>query len=316
MKTAVILFNMGGPCCAGKVEPFLFSLFNDKFIINLPNPLRYLLAKLISTLRNKKATQIYQNLGGGSPILYNTYQQAQALQEVLDDSYKVFVYMRYSYPNVFDVIDNVKEYSPNKIILLPLYPQYSTTTTKSSIELWLTQAKEQGLNILTCVIQSYEDHPHFIAAYTTLLMNEYKKALPLGKPVVLFSAHGIPLNRIEKGDPYQNHIQKSVQAIVSELNIPDLEYEICYQSKVGPLKWLEPYTEILIEKYAKLNRVIIVLPIAFVSEHSETLVELDIDYRRLAMAKGAKGYLRVPALGINKHFISCLKDLVLNNINT
>ena len=294
-------------------------MFNDKAIINLPNPFRYLLAKLISFTRNGKATKIYEQLGGGSPILPLTYDQASALERALttEGDYKVFTYMRYSYPGIDDVIAKVKAYNPEQIVLLPLYPQYSTTTSASSISQWHQEGEKHAIAAKTHSILSYEDNDDFAAAYADLLVIEYRRAAEHAKDkeaevILLFSAHGIPLNRIEAGDPYQLHVEKSVVAIMQKANLPKLEYKICYQSKVGPLKWLEPSAEVMVEKYAIEKRVLIVLPVAFVSEHSETLVELDIQYRELALEKGAKGYFRVPAVGTHPKFIDCLKGLVLS----
>ncbi|MCE2991716.1 MAG: ferrochelatase [Candidatus Jidaibacter sp.] len=313
MKTAVVLYNLGGPCCMQGVKPFLFNLFNDPAIISAPNPIRLMLAKFISWRRNPKASDIYRQIGGGSPILPETYAQAAALQKELGGNYKVFTYMRYSYPLINDVLDEIELYNPKKIILLPLYPQYSTTTTESSIKEWQEETAKRGINIPTKNILSYEDHENFIQAYTNLLAKTYGQAEKVGKPVVLFSAHGIPLNRVTSGDPYEKHVNASVKSIVEKLGIKDLEYNVCYQSKVGPLKWLEPSTENLIHKYSAQGRVLIVLPISFVSEHSETLVELDIQYKELATSLGAKAYFRVPTVSVHPLYIDCLKSLVMED---
>ncbi|MDF3047242.1 MAG: hemH [Candidatus Midichloriaceae bacterium] len=313
MKTAVVLYNLGGPCCMQGVKPFLFNLFNDAAIISAPNPIRLMLAKFISWHRDSKASDIYKQIGGGSPILPETYAQATALQNELGAGYKVFTYMRYSYPFIHDVLDEIELYKPQRIILLPLYPQYSTTTTESSIKEWQEEVLKRGINIPTKSILSYEDHPDFVQAYTNLLAKTYNEAEKFGKPVVLFSAHGIPLNRVTGGDPYKKHVNASVNSIAQKLGILDLEYKVCYQSKIGPLKWLEPSTEDLIHKYSKENRVIIVLPVSFVSEHSETLVELDIQYKELATSLGAKAYFRVPTVSVHPLYIDCLKSLVMED---
>ncbi len=292
------------------VKPFLYNLFYDPAIINLPKPLRFLVAKLISYRRTPKASDIYKQMGGQSTILQETYKQALSLEKTLGGGYKVFTYMRYTYPRINDVLDNIKLYSPDKIVLLPLYPQYSTTTTKSSIREWETEAKRRYITIDTHSVLSYETNDKFINAYAQLLTDTYRHASKFGKPIILFSAHGIPLNRVENGDPYEKHVTASVDRIIEETAISEVEYEVCYQSKVGPLKWLAPATNVLIEKYSKDNRVIIVLPVSFVSEHSETLVELDIQYRDLAKKHGAKAYFRVPTIGTHPLYIECLKDLI------
>jgi ferrochelatase len=313
MKVAVVLYNLGGPCCSIGIEPFLYHLFSDKAIINLPNPFRKWLAKLISSRRTPKANGIYAKLGGRSPILEQTYAQAKALEQALEGqskSFSVFTYMRYSYPTVDDVIDQLELYKPDKIVLVSLYPQYSTTTTTSSETLWQQRVKERGMRAPTSYVSSYPQHPLFASAYAQLLKDTLQQCVH-PNPVVLFSAHGIPLNRIKAGDPYEQHVHQSVQAILQAINIPDLEHRICYQSKVGPLRWLDPSTEHLIEQYAKDRRAIIVLPVAFVSEHSETLVELDIEYQELALAHGVAQYLRVQTVGVHPLYIQCLKELVL-----
>ncbi len=307
MKIAIVLFNLGGPCCQIQVKSFLFNLFYDKSIISLPNPFRYMLSSLISKTRNKKATHIYNQLGGGSPILKNTYEQAKALKSSLKNKtneYEVFLYMRYSYPCINNLKDELALYNPDKVILLSLYPQYSTTTTKSSVELYIKEGLLQKYQ--TAFIEEYHKHPLFIQAYSELL-SEYTKGLT--DPIILFSAHGIPINRINKGDPYQKHIETSSTEIAK--NFPGAEWLICYQSKVGPLKWLGPSTETMIEKFSKAKRNIVVLPISFVSEHSETLVELDIEYKELALSLGAASYTRIPAVATHPKYIECLKDLVI-----
>lgn len=308
MKTAVVIYNLGGPCCNTGIQPFLFNLFNDPAIISLPNPFRGWLAKFISSRRMEKATKIYNKIGGGSPILQETYDQASALQKELDKAgdYKVFVYMRYSYPEIPDVVDAVNLYNPDRIITLPLYPQYSTTTTTSSIKQW----DEYTGGNKTVHIHSYETHPDFVNAYKELLLVEYEKVKDKN-PVILFSAHGIPQNRVDKGDPYEKHVNASSNAIIEAAGLKSVEHVVCYQSKVGPLKWLTPATDKVIEQYAKDGRAIILLPVSFVSEHSETLVELDMDYKDMALELGAASYNRVSTVRTNKEYIKCLKDLVL-----
>ncbi|MFN8833547.1 MAG: ferrochelatase [Alphaproteobacteria bacterium] len=317
-KIAVVLYNLGGPCCGAQVKPFLFNLFYDRAIISLPNPFRYFLANLISSSRREKAQGIYNQIGGGSPILAETYAQSIALKQALSSHaeyhFETFVYMRYAYPFFEDVASSVQKFDPDEIILLPLYPQYSTTTTKSSIDLWQENATIFGFDDKTKYITSYETEPNFVKSYAELLKPQLDEAKKLGRPIVLFSAHGIPLNRIQKGDPYQKHVEASVAEILKHLNQDEFDYLVCYQSKVGPLKWLAPPTEDCILEAAKENRSIVVVPVSFVSEHSETLVELDIQYKELALENGAKGYFRVPASGIEPHYIECLKQVVLKEI--
>ncbi len=317
-KTAVILFNLGGPDEIKAVRPFLFNLFNDPAIIDLPKKFRFLLAKFISITRSSKARSIYRKIGGKSPILELTNLQAKALEEHLSYSdknteYKVFVSMRYWHPMSDTVVRNVKNYSPDNVILLPLYPQFSTTTTASSFSDWERAAATVGLNVPTTKICCFPADLGFVAAQAKLIKDSYWKASENGKPRVLFSAHGLPQKVIEAGDPYQWQVEKSVAQIVQILAIENLDYKICYQSKVGVLKWLEPSTESEIKKAGSEKIPLLVVPISFVSEHSETLVELDIEYRHLAEKSGVTGYVRVPALGVEPLFIETLADLCLKS---
>jgi protoporphyrin/coproporphyrin ferrochelatase len=310
MKTAIVLFNLGGPDNLDAVKPFLFNLFNDKAIIGLPQPLRYLVAKLISTRRAPFAKDIYSQMGGKSPILELTNQQAQALEKELlpTGEYKVFVAMRYWKPFTKDVVDQVKDYNPDKVILLPLYPQYSTTTSGSSFKEWYKQAKIKGLEVAHHNICCYPFDTHFIDAHIQAIQPIYKEAEKHGKPRILFSAHGLPQKIIDKGDPYQWQVEKTVSKIMAKLG--NYDFVICYQSRVGPLKWITPSTNDEIARAGKDGVPIVVVPIAFVSEHSETLVELDIEYKHLADVNGVPKYLRVPALATAPEFIKSLAWLV------
>ncbi len=313
-RTAVILFNLGGPDDLKAVKPFLFNLFNDKAIIRVPQPFRFILASIISTIRAKKARSIYQCMGGKSPILDQTVAQANALEKILSvkGQYKVFVCMRYWHPMSDIVAMKVKSYMPERIILLPLYPQYSTTTTASSVAHWDKAAAKAGLsNIPTKLICCYHDDYGFAAAHVQLIKDIYWKAAENGKPRVLFSAHGLPKKVIKAGDPYQEQVEDSVARIVQILSIEGFDHRICYQSKVGPMQWIGPSTEEEILEAGKDGVPIVVVPIAFVSEHSETLVELDVEYRELASEHGVPSYWRVPALGCEPYYIQTLADLCL-----
>jgi ferrochelatase len=309
-KTAVILFNLGGPDSLDAVKPFLFNLFYDKAIINLPNPMRFLLAKLIAGRRTKFAKNIYSEIGGKSPILAETSRQEEFLHHKLNDSedeYKVFISMRYWHPFVEKAIAQVKEYKPDEIILLPLYPQFSTATTKSSIDEWNVKAK--GLNIPTKTIYYYHKDVKFIQSHVSLIEKNYAKIIDKSKVRILFSAHGLPKKLIDAGDPYQQHIEETAAAIVQKLAIENLDWKICYQSKVGRLEWLAPSTEDEIIFAAKNGYSLVIVAISFVSEHSETLVELDIEYKKLAEKNGVKQYVRVPTLSVDEFFIDSLADM-------
>lgn len=310
-KTAVVLFNLGGPDSLEAVQPFLFNLFNDKAIIRLPQPFRYLLAKFISITRTKKAIEIYKHMGGKSPLLENTLAQAKALEESLkheNADYKVFVAMRYWHPFTAAVATQVKEYKPDEIILLPLYPHYSTTTTQSSFKEWYRVAK--GINVPSQEIESYPLDDLYINAHVETLLPVYKEAEKYGAPRILFSAHSLPQKVIDAGDPYQEQTIQTAKAIIETFKA-DIDYQVCYQSRVGRLKWLEPTTEAEIKRAAADKVPVVVVPISFVSEHSETLVELDIDYKNLAENLGVPFYGRVPTLSCHPLFIQALKKKVL-----
>ena len=313
MKKAIILFNLGGPDKIENVEPFLFNLFNDPAILNLPTFLRYPLAKLISNRRAPVAKKIYEKLGGSSPILKLTKEQSNALEKELnqtqtEDEYKCFIVMRCWNPRAKDVIKDVQLFNPNEIILMPLYPQYSAATSGSSIKEWKDVSKRNNYEIKTSTICCYPTDQNFINAHT----KEIKKKIEGIKNFkLIFSAHGLPEKNIRKGDPYQWQVEQSVEKIVSHLNFKNLDWVLSYQSRVGPLKWIGPSTEDIIVENSKVGKHIVLVPIAFVSEHSETLVELDIEYKEIADANGCKNYTRVPALGINEDFIKAMSELII-----
>ena len=313
MKKAVILFNLGGPDKIENVEPFLFNLFNDPAILNLPTIFRYPLAKLISNRRAPVAKKIYEELGGSSPILKLTEEQSGALETRLnqteaDNEYKCFIVMRCWNPRANDVIKDVQLFNPEEIILIPLYPQYSAATSGSSIKEWKDICKKNNYKIKTSTICCYPTDQNFISAHTKEII---KKIKDLKNFKLIFSAHGLPEKNIKKGDPYQWQVEQSVQKIVENLNIENLDWILSYQSRVGPLKWIGPSTEDVIIENSKLDKHIVLVPIAFVSEHSETLVELDIEYKEIADANGCKNYTRVPALGINEDFIKAMSELII-----
>lgn len=317
MKKAVILFNLGGPDNLDAVEPFLFNLFNDKNIITIPNPMRFLLAKLISSKRAPIAKEIYKQIGNKSPIVEETEKQAESLEKALNknsdgEEWKTFISMRYWHPFSFETIEKVKEFNPDEIILLPLYPQFSTTTSKSSIDDWFKYSKKLGLNKPVKKICSYHVEENFIEAHAEKIKIYYDKEIKNGKTRILFSAHGLPEKIILKGDPYQKHVEETVEAVVKKLSIDNLDFVICYQSRVGRLKWIGPSTDDEIKKAGEEGVSIIIVPIAFVSEHSETLVELDIEYKHLAKESGVKNYVRVPTLGCDNKFIKTLENVVHN----
>ena len=272
MKKAVILFNLGGPDSLDAVQPFLFNLFNDPAIISLPAILRYPLAKFISNRRTPVAKAIYAEMGGRSPILKETQLQASAIEKTLNqesDTYKCFIVMRCWNPRAIDVIKKVKDFMPRQIILLPLYPQYSNATSGSSIKEWLDICKKEDLNIETKTICCYPTEKDFILSYANLIKAKIN-VNKLSETTLIFSAHGLPENKIKQGDPYQWQVENTVNELIKKLSIINLNYILSYQSRVGPLKWIGPSTEMIIKNEAKKKKIIIVVPVAFVSEHSET----------------------------------------------
>ncbi|MDA9604826.1 ferrochelatase [Candidatus Pelagibacter sp.] len=313
MKKAIILFNLGGPDKLENVEPFLFNLFNDPAILNLPTFLRYPLAKLISNRRAPIAKKIYTELGGSSPILELTKEQSNALETKLNqtqekDEYKCFIIMRCWNPRAKDVIKDVRLYGPDEVVLMPLYPQYSAATSGSSIKEWKDVCKKNSYHVKTSTICCYPTDQNFINAHTKEIE---KKIKGLKNFKLIFSAHGLPEKNIKKGDPYQWQVEQSVKKIIENLNDENLDWILSYQSRVGPLKWIGPSTETTIIENSKIGKHIVLVPIAFVSEHSETLVELDIEYKEIADANGCKNYTRVPALGINEDFIKAMSELII-----
>lgn len=316
-RKAVVLFNLGGPDSLKAVQPFLFNLFYDRNIIDLPNPFRYFIAKLISIFRDKKAQHIYSLMGGKSTILEETEQQAAALENYLhqtgEKAIKVFFSMRHWHPMSAEIIKSVEEYDPKQVILLPLYPQFSTTTTKSAIEDFMAVfAKSKLKTVQKNIICCYPSDVNFIASHLKLI----QEALTgLDNYKILFSAHGLPEKIIEKGDPYQWQIEKTVNTIVDSLEIADLDYKITYQSRVGPVKWLLPNTEDEILTVAKEKKNIVVVPISFVSEHSETLVELDIEYKNLVDEFDII-YKRVKTLSVDELYIKSLGEIVRKNLDS
>ena len=312
MKKAVILFNLGGPDKLESVEPFLFNLFNDPEILSIPSIFRYPLAKFISKRRAPIAKNIYKEIGNKSPILELTQKQAVSLENSLSTKgdYKCFVVMRCWHPRASEVIKKVREFNPEEIILLPLYPQFSAATSGSSINEWNDLCKKENFNVKTKIICCYPTENNFLESHVSLIKKTLNNVEDKNFKL-LFSAHGLPEIKIKKGDPYQWQVEESVKSIMFRLKDQNLDHVISYQSRVGPLKWIGPSTDTEIIKYSKEKKGIVIVPVAFVSEHSETLVELDIEYKKLAEENGCSFYKRVPALGIDKYFIKGLSELVL-----
>ena len=321
-RVAIVLFNLGGPDSLSAVRPFLFNLFNDRAIIGLPSLPRRLLASFISRRREKKAQGIYAQMGNRSPILPNTEAQAAALVAALTGQaagaaggaeYRAFIAMRYWHPLTAETVAAVKAYRPDRVVLLPLYPQFSTTTTASSYAAWMQAAKAAGIAAPHRLVCCYPVEAGFVAAAAAILRAALAQAATKAaqaQPLVILSAHGLPKKVVDAGDPYVAQVEAGAAAIAAAVGLPREQWIVSYQSRVGPLEWVGPQTDAVIAQAAKDRRAIIVFPIAFVSEHSETLVELDIEYRHLAESHGAPAYVRAPTVSTHPDFIAGLARLV------
>jgi ferrochelatase len=318
-RVAVVLFNLGGPDAPDSVRPFLENLFTDPAILRVPGFIRPWLGKFIAKRRTKAASENYAIIGGKSPLLELTEEQGRNLEAALNASgqaeYRCFVAMRYWHPMSDAAARAVKAWAPDSVLLLPLYPQYSTTTTGSSVTAWGQAAAKAGLAVPTTTLCCYHSDDGFAAATAAIVQAAYGRARAALAPEVplrvLFSAHGLPESIVKRGDPYQWQVERTVTSVVAQLDIPGLDHIVCYQSRVTPQKWIGPSTEEELERAGHDKAAVLVCPIAFVSEHSETLVELDVEYREEAERLGVPGYFRVPAQNSDPAFIMALRDLAL-----
>jgi ferrochelatase len=311
-RTAIVLMNLGGPDSLDAVRPFLFNLFSDPAIFRLPQPFRNWLAAMVAKRRTPVAVEIYRHLGGSSPLLANTEAQAEALHAALggDDDVRVFIAMRYWHPFSIQAAAEIQAWEPDEVLLLPLYPQFSTTTTASSVAAWQRAAKFLGLSAPIRLVCCYPVQTGFIQAMAEMIGPVLDEAAMHGTPRLVLSAHGLPERVVAAGDPYRAHCEATAAAIVAALDRPGLDWVGSYQSRVGPLKWIGPATDAEVRRAGADRVPLVVAPIAFVSEHSETLVELDIEYRKLAEETGVPAYRRVPAVGTAPAFIEGLARLV------
>ena len=314
MKLGLVLFNLGGPDQADSVRPFLRNLFSDRAIIDLPAIARYPLARFIADRRAPESRGIFAEIGGRSPILPETDAQARALEAHLTQAgheVKAVVAMRYWHPFTREAVAHIKIWNPDYVILLPLYPQYSTTTTRSSLGEWHREAARQHLKIPTHEVCCFPVEDGFVSAMTQLLATALSRVKPGIAYRVLFSAHGLPKRVIQKGDPYQWQVEQTVAAVVARLNRSEFEHRICYQSRVGRLEWIGPATDAEIRQAGAEGKGVVVVPAAFVCEHSETLFELDIKCARIAKDSGVADYIRVPTVRTHPAFIEGLARLAL-----
>jgi ferrochelatase len=314
-KVAIVLFNLGGPDAPEAIRPFLLNLFNDPAILRVPFFVRPFLARTIARARLQPATAAYRLLGGKSLLLEMTQAQGQAIEAALPEmEAKCFIAMRYWHPLSLAAARAVKAWQPDEVVLLPLYPQYSTTTTGSSLTAWRAAAAQVGLVKPTSAVCCFPAEPAFIAATLSIVQNAYEAARAALDPAIplriLFSAHGLPEPIVRGGDPYQYQIEQSVAALVAAWRRNDLDWKICYQSRATPQQWIGPSTDAEVTHAGRDKTAVLVVPIAFVSEHSETLVELDVDYKELAHRSGVPGYFRVPTQQLDAAFIGALANLV------
>lgn len=317
MKTAVVLFNLGGPDRPEAIRPFLFNLFNDPAILRVPGIVRWPMAQLISRVRARTAQEIYGVMGGRSPILENTEAQASALEAELSDlaPVKVLIAMRYWHPMAKETALEVKRFGADRVVLLPLYPQWSTTTTASSVRVWREASQAAKLAAKEYLLCCYPTERGFVDAMVALMGSALDKAEVHGKPRILFSAHGLPKKVVDAGDPYQWQCERTAAAVVEGIGGRDFDWVVCYQSRVGPLEWIGPATDDEIERAGRDGVPVVLVPIAFVSEHSETLVELDEEYRELAQDCGVPYYARVPTVGAQKAYIEGLAGMVRRTVS-
>lgn len=318
MRLAVVLFNLGGPDRLEAVRPFLSNLFSDPAIIRAPGFVRRPLARFIAERRAPVARKIYSKIGGRSPILPETELQARALEAALarhGHDAKCFIAMRYWHPSTGETAGAVKAFAPERIVLLPLYPQYSTTTTGSSRDEWERSAAAAKLDVPTSEICCYPAEGGFIAALTSRVREALSRTRPDVSYRLLFSAHGLPKRIVDGGDPYRWQVERTVEAALAALDKEGLDWSICFQSRVGPLEWIGPATEAEVRRAGAGGKGVVMVPVAFVSEHSETLVELDIEYAELARRSGVPDYIRAGTVRDHPEFIAALAGLVAVAIN-
>jgi len=326
-KVGILFLNLGGPEKLDEVEDFLFNLFNDEDIIRLPNPLKPLqgfIARNIAKRRAPNSREAYESIGGGSPIVKLTQEQGDNLVLELKKrgiDANCYIGMRYWYPFTEEATDKILADGINRLVIIPLYPQYSISTTGSSIRL-LDKILNEDLKawdprkIDHTVVPDWYNHPGYLATQAKLINNELEEFRRNPKEVkVMFSAHGVPESYVAAGDPYKGQIEVCADLIMQEVNKkrgPDaqIDWTLCFQSRVGPVKWLEPYTDDVLEELGAAGlKNLVCVPLSFVSEHVETLEEIDIEYREVAEEAGISNFKRCPALNSDPLFIKCLADM-------
>nr|XP_028962528.1 ferrochelatase-2, chloroplastic-like [Malus domestica] len=322
-KVGVLLLNLGGPETLNDVQPFLFNLFADQDIIRLPRLFRFLqqpLAKLISVLRAPKSKEGYAAIGGGSPLRKITDEQANELKKTLESKdlpVNVYVGMRYWYPFTEEAVQQIKKDRITRLVVLPLYPQFSISTTGSSVSVLRDIFRKDAYlsRMPVSIINSWYQREGYLKSMADLISKELESFSEPAEVMIFFSAHGVPLSYVEDaGDPYKDQMEECIFLIMKELKSRGInnEHTLAYQSRVGPVQWLKPYTdEVLVELGQKGVKSLLAVPVSFVSEHIETLEEIDMEYRELALESGIENWGRVPALGCTPSFITDLADAVI-----
>jgi ferrochelatase len=317
----VVLLQLGGPESLAGVQPFLENLFSDPDIIDFPMAFLFRrgLARVIARRRAPHVQEYYRRIGGKSPLRKLTARQAAALGAALAPRLRatVVIAMRYAAPTTAQAVASLRAAGVSRVILLPLYPHYSRSTTGSSVNEWNRETRRSGVDGWpTEVVDHYCDHPRYVAAIVRNISIALRRVRPSdrGRVHLVFSAHGTPMSLVRSGDPYRSHIERTRDAVVNAGNF-GLPHHLCYQSKVGPARWLEPSLDQTIDRLAD-ERVshVIVVPIAFVSDHSETLWEINIQTRVRARERGIPYFDMSPALHTNPEFIGALRDLVLERV--
>jgi len=309
-KTAVLLLQMGGPDSLDAIQPFLYNLFSDRDIIRIgPAFLQPAIAGLISRRRSKKVSEYYKKIGGRSPIRELTQQQATELERALGADYRCFVAMRYWKPFTDEALSAIKQEGISRIIALALYPHYSRATVGSSINELERSLARSGLKADLVYIRNFQDHPLYISALAEKVEHGLAGFSDRSQVQLVFSAHGLPQSFIDSGDPYLDHIQSTVRLTMEHFE--GVSHHLAFQSRAGPVKWLEPSTEAKIAELAAAGcKQLLMVPLSFVSDHIETLYEIDIQYREEAAALGISDFRRTEALNSSPAFIACLAELV------
>lgn len=313
-KTAVLLLQMGGPDSLDAVEPFLFNLFSDRDIIKIgPAFLQPLIARFIAKRRAPKVEGYYGMIGGKSPIRELTQAQAQALEAKLGGDYRCFVAMRYWKPTTIEALAAIKKEGISRIVVLSLYPHYSRATTGSSVNELKRVLDEAGTQFEVSYIDRFYDHPLYIAALAENIREGLAQFHPLAETEILFSAHSLPQSFIDQGDPYLSHIRETVRLVMERFG--DTPCHLAFQSRAGPVKWLEPSTEEMLKQLSAQGcKNLLVVPLSFVSDHIETLYEIDVQYSAEAWKLGYANFRRIPSLNSSPTFIECLADLVTKGV--